>query len=106
MQVTLASQIVLVCRSEIEKTPKIVFPHEVAVLRELHGDSRIELSDAESPVGTKDVDLDVEFQRLLNEYQQPAGKPHPVVETFGDFDGFVQAVQGDKPAKRRAKSAD
>lgn len=101
MEMKFASQVVLVCRSEIEKTPKIVYPHEIAVLKELHGENRIELTSEKSPLGEQTLDLEAEYQRLLNEYQQPAGKPHPVVEVFNSFDGFVEAVQGE-PKRRKA----
>ena len=100
------SLVVLVCRSEIEKTPKIVYPHEIAVLKELHGDNKIELTDEKSPLGTQDVDTEVEFQRLLNEYQQAGDKPHPVIEVFGNYDGFVESLQGEKPRRGRPSKAE
>lgn len=106
MNISLASLVVLVCRSEIEKTPKIVYPHEVLVLNALHGENKIETTDEKSPNGTKEVDTEVEFQRLLDEYKQPGDKPHPVIEVFGNYDGFVEALQGDKPRRGRPAKAE
>ncbi len=100
MKITAASQIVLVCRSEIEKIPKIVFPHEVAVLKRLHGENRIETTDSPSPMGTVDLDMEVEYQRLLNEYNQAGDKPHPVVDVYGSFDEFCEIVAGGAKPKR------
>lgn len=100
MKISATSLIVLVCRSEIEKIPKIVFPHEVAVLKRLHGDHRIETIDEPSPLGTVDLDMEVEYQRLLNEYNQAGDKAHPVVEVYGNFDEFCEAVAGEAKPKR------
>ena len=105
----MSSQIVFVCRSEVEKTPKIVFAHEIDVLRQLHGTTRIELTDAKSPLGEVDVDLETEFQRLLQEYGQAAagGEVHPVIAVYGSFDEFCDALQTPKPKRgRKAQEAE
>ena len=102
------SLIVFICRTEVEKTPKIVFPHEVDVLREVHGHNRIEMSDAKSPLGEVEVDLEAEYQRLLDEYNLSAanGGQHPVVAVYGSFDEFCDAVQEPKASKRGRKARD
>ena len=97
MEFLAKSQVILVCRSEIEKTPKIVYPHEIDVLKALHGDSRVELTDEPSPLGEVLLDAEVEFQRLLNEYQQSGDKAHPVGEVYKNFDGFLAVVAPPEP---------
>lgn len=101
MTVSLDTQIVLICRTEVEKTPKTVFAHEVEVLRKIHGERRIELTDAKSPVGKVDVDLSEEYQRLLDEYSLAEGEDgHPVINLFGDVESFVDAVKAPKRGKK------
>lgn len=92
--------IALICRSEIEKTPKIVTEHELKVLQALHTPERIEITNAASPAGDIEKEPEEEYQRLLNEYQQADGKPHPVVEVFGDYEGFLEVISGEKKSRR------
>lgn len=103
MKITAQSQIVFICRTEVEKTPKIVYPHEIDVLRVIHGPNRIELSDAVSPLGTVELELEAEYQRLLDEYAQATagGAAHPVVTVYGSFDEFCDAVQAPKATRGR-----
>lgn len=102
MNFSAKSLVVLVCRTEVEKTPKIVFPHEVDVLKALHGESRIELTDAASPLGTVELDAEAEFQRLINEYAPKGDKPHPVTEVYRSYDDFLEAVTAEsKPRKAK-----
>ena len=108
MNFTTKAEIVLVCRSEIEKTPKTVYPHEIAVLEVIHGPSRIERSDAAAPIGVVELDAEAEFARLLTEYAPRGDKPDPVIEVYRNFDGFLAEVmpeQEDKPRRGRAAKA-
>lgn len=92
MKFNAKAQVVLVCRSEIEKTPKTVYPHEVEVLQFIHGPARIELTDAEAPIGEVELDAETEFARLLTEYAPRGEKEDPVIAVYRNFDGFKAAV--------------
>lgn len=107
MKITASSQIVFICRTEVEKTPKIIYPHELEVLRAVHGPNRIELSDAPSPLGEVELELEAEYQRMLDEYAQATagGAPHPVVAVYGSFEEFCDTVAEPK-AKRGRKARD
>ena len=90
------TQVILLVRSEVEKTPKIVTEQEAQVMRELHGENNILTADIDSPIGAIEIDPEAEYQRLLNEYQQADGKPHPVMEVFKNFNGFLKSLK-EKP---------
>lgn len=92
MKFTTQAQVVLVCRSEIEKTPKTVYPHEVEVLQFIHGPARVELTNEAAPIGTVELDAEVEFARLLTEYAPRGDKEDPVIAVYRNFDGFLAAV--------------
>lgn len=106
MEFTTPSLIVMVKRSEMEKTPKIAYAHEVPVLQALHGKNRIEVSDAVSPFGDVMLDAEVEFQRLLDEYKAPEGRDHPALEVYDDLDGFIAAVGKKKPGRKAAEQVE
>lgn len=103
MKISTQSQVVFICRTEVEKTPKIIYPHELDVLRAIHGHNRIELSDAPSPLGAVELELEAEYQRMLDEYAQSTagGAAHPVVTVYGSFDEFCEAVAEPKATRGR-----
>lgn len=92
MKFTAQALIVLVCRSEIEKTPKTVFPHEIPVLEVIHGPARIERTETPAPIASMELDAEAEFTRLLTEYAPRGDKPDPVIEVYRNFDGFLSEV--------------
>ena len=107
MIVSLDTQMVLVCRTEVEKTPKIVYAHEIPLLQLIHGKQRIELIDAKSPLGRQDVDLELEFTRLMDEYALATDEngEHPLIKLYGDYEGFESAIEAPK-TKPRIKKAE
>jgi hypothetical protein len=73
--------VAIVDRGITDKTPVIIFPHEVRILQELHGESAVRVIDAESALqeqkGLFDqlslrqnipVNVDEEWDRCLNLY--------------------------------------
>lgn len=108
MNFTTKAEVVLVCRSEMEKTPKVVYPHEIAVLEVIHGAARIERTEAEAPIGVVELDAESEFARLLTEYAPRGEKPDPVIEVYRNFDGFLAEVaeQAEKPRRGRPAKAE
>jgi hypothetical protein len=97
------SLIAMICRTEMEKTPKIVFPHEVAVLQALHGDSKIEITEYASPLGEQELDSEAEYARLMTEYTTAGDKPHPVTMVYPNHDAFLEAVEKDAKASKANK---
>lgn len=93
MKVTLPYQVVLLCRSEIEKTPLIVLPHEVEVLKSLHGDEQVRESDAELPVGITEstFETDEEYSRLQQYYRGNDSNPDPVRRALGTLKEFEES---------------
>jgi hypothetical protein len=99
---TAQSVVVLVKRTEMESTPKIAYQHEIPVLEALHGANRIVFSETESPLGKQELDVETEYQRMLNEYTKRVDEDHPVFQVYKDLDAFERAVspkRGRKPAE-------
>jgi hypothetical protein len=66
MQVTLPYKLVLIKRGEGSKTPTCVLPHEVEVLKALHGDENVIDTNDKLPEGLteKTFDTEDEYARL------------------------------------------
>jgi hypothetical protein len=108
MKVTLPYQIVLLCRTEIEKTPLVVLPHEVEVLKSLHGEDAIREIDSELPNGVTDSTFDTaeEYSRLEQYYRGNENNQRPVFNALGslaDFENSLSAVEV-KPKAPKAKA--
>lgn len=96
MKVTIPYQVVLVCRSENEKTPVIVFPHEVEILKVLHGED-IRETDAEPPVKEATFETEDEYSRLQQYYKGNQEVTDPVRQALGtlkDFEESFEAIGG------------
>jgi hypothetical protein len=57
---------VLVRRDMAEIIGTVVFEHEVEILRDIHGDSNVEVMDSDYP--DAEIDANEEFDRLGNTY--------------------------------------
>lgn len=88
--------VVLIARSENEKTPVTVFPHEVPILEYIHGDDAVQVTDATPPVKSGTFEAKEEFARLQQRYVGNVGQ-NPTVEVFGSEKDFVAAFK--KPAE-------
>lgn len=90
MKVMLTYVIVLLCRSENEKTPLVVLPHEVEVLKALHGEDAVRDVEAELPAGIKKTEFDTaeEYSRLQQYYRGNDATPDPVRSALGTLDDF------------------
>lgn len=64
MNVRMGYLIALIVRGEGSKTPVIVFPHEVDLLRVVHGDEAVLVTDDVSPVKDATFDTEDEYVRL------------------------------------------
>ena len=97
-------QVVLVKRSENEKTPTVVLAHEIEVLKVLHGEDGVILTDDVSPVKNAEFRFDEseegealtladEYARLEQYYRGNENIPYPVREALGKVDDFVNSFE-------------
>jgi hypothetical protein len=99
MKVTLPYQVVLVVRGEGSKTPKVVFPHEVEILRTQFGEEAIVETDEVPYIKEAEFDTEEEYARLQETYRGDAGNPNPTVAVFRSLKDFEDAFEGaDKTA--------
>ena len=91
-KITQKMLVVLIVRSENEKTPVTVFPHEVPILEYIHGDDAVQVTDATPPVATGSFDAKEEFARLQQRYVGNIGQ-NPTVEVYGSEKEFVAAFK-------------
>jgi len=96
MKVTIPYQVVLVCRSENEKTPVTVLPHEIEILKVLHGDD-IRETDAKPTVKESTFETEDEYARLQQYYKGNQEVSDPVRQALGtlkDFEESFEVVDG------------
>lgn len=88
MQVTIPYVVVLLKRGEGSKTPLTVFPHELDILRHIHGDDAVEETDAKPPVEAATFDTADELARLEQYYRGDADEPNPTRAVFRSLEEF------------------
>lgn len=93
MQITQTCQVVLLRRSENEKTPLVVMPHEIEVLKALHGEDNIIETDDKPPVESVEFYPSDEYARLQGLYIGNDRVPNPVREGVGTLDEFVSSFE-------------
>lgn len=102
MKVTLQYQMVLLVRGEGSKIPLTVLPHEIDILRVMHGEDSIQLIDDAPPVKERAFETEDEYSRLEQYYRGNADVPNPtktVFRTLADFESaFGNAGAIDKDA--------
>lgn len=94
--------VVLLRRSENEKTPLTVMPHEIEVLKALHGEENIIETEDTPPVEFIEFDPEEEYARLQGLYIGNDKVRDPVLAGLGEYDEFVASFEnvtdGDKDA--------
>lgn len=106
MLVKLPYKMVLLVRSENEKTPLVVLPHEIELLRTLHGDEAVREIDSPAPEGLTECEFDTadEYGRLEQNYRGDVNGQSPVRAAFGSLKEFEASFEsvgsslGDKEA--------
>lgn len=93
MQVTLPYSVVLLRRSENEKVPLVVLPHEVEVIKALHGPESVILTDDKPPVKESTFDTAEEYARLEGMYIGNENVRYPVREALGDLEDFEESLE-------------
>lgn len=93
MKITQPCLIVLLRRSENEKTPLCVMPHEIEVLKALHGEDSIIETEDKPPVESVEFDPADEYARLQGLYIGNDRIPNPVREGVGTLDKFVASFE-------------
>jgi hypothetical protein len=99
MKITQPCLVVLLRRSENEKTPLTVMPHEVEVLKALHGEDSVSETEDTPPVKSVEFDPEEEYARLEGLYIGNDRVSNPVREGVGTLDEFVSSFDGYKAAK-------
>ena len=91
MKVTLPYQVVLIVRGAGSQTPVSVLPHEIEILRNMHGEDSIVLTDDKSPVKESTFDTEEEFVRLQERFRGDNENPNPTRNVFRNLDEFEAA---------------
>jgi hypothetical protein len=98
--------VVLLRRSENEKTPLVVYPHEVEVLKALHGSDAIVETEDTPPVASGEFDPQDEYARLEGLYIGNEQRPNPVFTALGDVDEFVASFKAKKTNAKTSNNED
>lgn len=91
MKITLPYVIALVVRGEGSKTPTIVYPHEVEILKAMHGEDSVTIASEDAPVKEGTFDTEDEYVRLQGMYKGDNDNPNPTVRVFRNLDEFESA---------------
>lgn len=94
MKVTLPYVVALVLRGESSKTPVVVFPHEVEILKTIHGEDSVQVTEDVAPVKEAEFDTEDEYARLQQYYKGDSENPNPTTRTFRNLDEFESAFGG------------
>ncbi len=93
MKVKLPYQVVLLLRGEGSKTPLTVFPHEVEILKSIHGEENILSTDDVPPVEFGTFETADEYNRLEEYYKGDGENTNPTRRVFRNLDEFESAFQ-------------
>lgn len=94
MKITQPCVVVLLRRSENEKTPLTVMPHEIEVLKALHGEDNIIATEDTPPVKSVEFDPEEEYARLQGLYIGNDRILDPVREGVGKLEEFIESFEG------------
>jgi len=103
MKVILPYLIVLLVRGEGSKTPLTVLPHEVDILRVMHGDENVVETDIVPPVKEAEFDTADEYARLEENYRGGNEMPNPTRLVFRNLDDFEDSFAGSQKAPKAPK---
>jgi len=98
MKVTLPYVVALVKRGEGSKTPVVIFPHEVEILRAQLGEDAVEVTDDTPPVQEGSFETEDEYVRLQEYYRGNGDEPNPTTRVWrnlGEFEADFGPVVGD-----------
>lgn len=93
MKVTLPYLVVLVVRGEGSKTPKVVLPHEVEILRAQFGDDAIVETNDKPHINEAEFETEEEYARLQETYRGDADNPNPTARVFRNLADFEAAFE-------------
>jgi len=109
MKVTLNYLVAQLVRSQDQKTPLVVLPHEVTILEAIHGEDHIVVTEDQPPEGLREphtFDTEDEYPRLQEYYKQSIAGQNAVVSVWKDQKAFDADFDGDdEPAKPAKKDA-
>lgn len=91
MKVKLDCQVVLLVRGEGSKTPITVLPHEIDILRAMHGENAVQETDVTPPVTFVEIDTEDEYVRLQEMYRGSNEQPNPTRDVFRSLSDFEAA---------------
>jgi hypothetical protein len=94
MKITLPYVVALVIKGEGSKTPVIVLPHEVDILKSLHGEDAIEVTEVTPPIKESIFETEDEYQRCQQYYKGGVDNPNPTRSVFRNLDDFESAFAG------------
>lgn len=103
MKVTLPYQMVLLVRGEGSKIPLTVLPHEIDILRVMHGEDAIHLISDAPPIKECTFETSDEYSRLEQYYRGNADVHNPTKAVFRTLTDFEDAFN---PAGATAVSTD
>lgn len=107
MRITLPYVVALIVRGQGSKVPVTVFPHEIEVLKAMHGDDGVEITDAEPPVKEGSFETEDEYVRLQEYYKGNAELNNPTTSVFRNLDEFESsfgAAVGDSKEELLARA--
>lgn len=99
MKVTLPYQVVLHIRGEGSKVPLIVLPHELEVLRAMHGEDSIQETSDASPIKESVFETADEYSRLEQYYKGNAENTNPTRSVWRTLEAFEDSFSADKVDK-------
>lgn len=93
MKVKLPYQVVLLLRGEGSKTPITVMPHEVEILKCIHGEDNILITDDTPPVKFGSFETADEYNRLEEYYKGDGENTNPTRRVFRNIEEFESAFE-------------
>ena len=93
MKVKLSYQVVLLLRGEGSKTPITVLPHEVEILKSIHGEDNILITDDVPPVKFGTFETADEYNRLEEYYKGDGENTNPTRRVFRNLDEFEASFE-------------
>lgn len=88
MKIKLPYQTVLLIRGEGCKIPLTVMPHEVEVLRAMHGEENVQETDIVPPIKEAEFDTADEYSRLEQYYHGDNDNKNPTRSVWRSLEDF------------------
>lgn len=85
--------VAIIGRDIAEKIPVTVLLHEMPVLQLVHANAEVRPADIDPLIESREVELEEEYERLVNQYgMDESGVPF-VERVYGRMDEFVRKVE-------------